>query len=168
MVVSFVNGTCQTKSPAYECQAAAVVYQLEQVWRVLNVAPRRPHDQWFQHIFREYNTKADALATQAIQDARSSGSSKQFIPHSKGLRGYFDGGRRGCMAGAGWLIEASWHSNASGEIEWQQVAFASLQLGDVTVMQAEMFGAQGVVKGCISILAQGEVIFDQDVRVTWK
>eukprot|EP00973_Karenia_brevis_P009757 1317063-Karenia_brevis.AAC.1 len=70
-IVNWINGACKVSEVEYTRVVEDIMGALQNAWKLNLVAPRLPHTDWIQHVYREFNKVADGLATQAILQQRS-------------------------------------------------------------------------------------------------
>ena len=70
--------------------------------------PRRDSGDWFRHVFRELNTRADEAARVAYTHNKPHSTISDIPIHScQRIRAAFDRGRQQDIASIGWVLEAS-------------------------------------------------------------
>ena len=163
-MVNRCNGQWAAKAGVYVQMVDEVISTLWRVIRGGQASPRERDLSLFRHAFRENNKDADALASMAIANERST---FRLTPHMKRrdtsrLWANFDGGKKGCKAGAGWVI---WATRRGGSPLWKRLASASLFLGEATSTYAEMTAAIEVSRALISWIEAGIISTDHVGRV---
>ena len=131
--------------------------------------PRRAHLPWFRHVFRELNTLADDMASQAL----TSGLVQRWMhpqPRQpwRRIRAYFDGGRRRERASLGWWLQASLDPVHISIPDWTTVAYVGIPLGgDFSVPDAELAAASEITNAAI-LLARGSLVIEECSGRVWN
>ena len=116
------------------------------------ILPRRDSGDWFRHVFRELNTRADEAARVAYTHNKPHSTISDFpIQTCQRIRAAFDGGRQQDIASIGWVLEASTCSDDS--VPWRRIATAGVPFGDRTVPEAELAAACEVVMAIAAFLS---------------
>ena len=167
LVLNWMNGYAAVDSHAYVERVATLVNEVAQAWSFGTIVPRIASSDWWRHIYRELNTKADALANRAMDRRESTASACLMMPSKpKRLCAWFDGGvRDSSLSSCGWLLEASW-SEPSEASSWTVVAYASLLLpSGTTTVDAELTGCEQATAAMLMYAKYGLVHFDPDLCV---
>ena len=136
---------------------------LQSVWKTLYnaweaelVQPRMRHLDWYQHIFRERNTKADALTNRARETNLSQPVFNLYpdVPFPpKYLRAFFDGGLRDDVGTFGWLLEGATSRDTEGDPVWFHIADLSARSPLSSVPALELLAASEVAHAAVHYLS---------------
>lgn len=133
------------------------------------VIPRDVKGNFFRHFYRERNQQADLLATRALKSrsTRIGVTPEAFSSDWKRIRATFDGGRRGCHAGAGVLLEGEVYRDVFDQPFWSQQVAVSMFLGDLSSTFAEAAAACRAVALASDMFKQRFPFFstDEEIRV---
>ena len=110
VVVSWLNGTAKVISNHYRAKVLDAMDRLAERVFSGEALPAQQGGDWFRHVYREANTKADEVATATLEAgsflARNAGRDIPTpIAGPLRWRGSFDGGRRGRRASAAAVVE---------------------------------------------------------------
>ena len=164
-VVNWINGVYACTEATTCAALRSLAVGLHKAWCCELIAPKNTYSNWCRHVYREFNSRADALATRGVLDRRGSHTLHE-TPHGKPflIRCAFDGGRRDSEAASGWWLEGSWVCEGQ-EPSWTTIAEASVYLGDVGSDVAELIGAVEVISASLSFVRTGQILFDDLTRV---
>eukprot|EP00973_Karenia_brevis_P073289 10182356-Karenia_brevis.AAC.1 len=139
---------------------------LHHAWRLGLITPREPHCDWLRHVYRELNTVADNLATQALRTRTSKIWTAPSRSHPRRLRAWFDGGSRDNETAAGWVVQGSWTESCIDRTAWQMLATGSIYLGPGTSTKAELTAGSQAIKAAISIIVFNIIQTNADFLIT--
>lgn len=156
------------KSAGHVCRVRSLVVLLHRLLSQCWIAPRQLTQNWFRHVYRELNSRADALAGEARRTKRRNVWSRTLIARPFCIRGHFDGSHGADDSAVGWYVECAWQrcrNDGVSEPLWHEVARAGFCIGTGTVMRAELEACTEVTNAMVSILSRGRVLFHEDGRV---
>ena len=173
MLIGDSQLVCSWMNANYKCKTHASCVQsfhdaIFDLWQSGSIVSWTHNDNICQHLYREFNTRADALATHGVT---SFGRFKTFNNwREKGrvekLRGFFDGGFRNCVMGCGWYIQQG-VINFDKSLTWVDVCEGSSRIGDSggssDIAEIAAFGL--MLMSCVEFLINKQVEFTPHCRV---
>ena len=169
-----VTGWTRGDAPVYHKPYRKRVARLQntlQRWHEMGLMPPAEGEDLIRHIFREDNTRADALVKGA---KKYGGRGKWFQGNLQGqqivaYRGQFDGGKDQNAVGVGWVLEGATTDNA-GSYYWVSLAYGCRRLSPTTtVVEAELVGLEELMGALDSLLVKGYIVYGTDGEVThWR
>ena len=125
VVCGWLNGHRRVAPSFSEC-VGNILRWLHSGWRLRRWQPRRFHDPFITHIYREYNKVAGGLATIGLFSFSASVFSDFSPRHFQHLRVYFDGGFRHGLAGGGVHLQVAQHVDDEEEEEEEDLVLSDV------------------------------------------
>ena len=156
VVVEWMCANRQNNVPhCYSC-VAGLHQHLFEAWQLGVARPRTQLSPFFSHVYRRFNTAADALATLGMVKTHLWFKKVELMPVTKFLEVRFDGGfsEQGSAA-CGIHVTGCTGINAP----WYDIASLSLKFDNTcssTSLHAELFGAQAATHIGLSLMVYGD------------
>ena len=164
LVIGWVNGIALPRARNYSVRCEQIVNTVAREWQTGSIATREAVADWFRHVYREFNCRADSLANMAMDNHASEvHCCAPLASKPVYVRAWFDGGKRreSNLCACGWHVEGAWGTDASSEPSWRQLAHGSILLHpESTVVDAELQGLEQLVAAVVAIIRDGHICFD--------
>ena len=125
-------------------------------------------------MFREHNKGADALASRAINERRSTIVKNLRLERPvRAIQCYFDGGHKDGATSAGVVLDVSYEDVTGSDIrhnKWINIFRMAFFIGENDVsdsMAGELFGASQAILAAFSLVHAGEILVENG-EVQWQ
>jgi len=141
--VNWINGIWESKKLdtqplTSECQKLLADLQVEGF-----IAPRARHEDYVRHVYREYNKRADLLATRVLEGAPLRRCCLYVPWEPIYLAVQFDGGVRRRKGASAWHLSGAARRNPeTGEPQWALLAESGVKLRTANEEPAEVLKAE--------------------------
>ena len=140
VVTNCVNGLWFPWNPEVAVDVGLLQQLLHALWSQGHIRLRESHARFIDHVYRELNKEADALATSAFSSNPQAWVSED-LSDMVALQVSTDGGKRGRVSTYGWRIVGipAWHMFEAG---WRVVGYGfgvCGMCGETSVTRAEAF-----------------------------
>lgn len=158
LIVQWCNGRWPVRNPKFKSLIVDAMNCLDNLWQK-NCEPPQRHGLWCRHVWREFNTVADALANdgKSLEDTSVHVEVSPLPSKIAALRGYWDGAHtsESTRVGVGWWIAVASDIGCDGEPVWLDppVLRAYGQLPGHNAIIAELIAFTSLVESMDSLIA---------------
>ena len=161
LVINWMLGLWHPNVEKYKRRVGQIQNMLEQ--NRYFACPAEGREPWL-HIFREWNAAADRL-THLAREGKETWSAT-FLPcRPAALRGCFDGGVDERGTAYGFEVQYTDHLPVCGPILWRQAAVVAKKLPFGSVTEAELTGAEQLMRCMLEYAATGTCWFTSEGTV---
>jgi len=168
-IISWFNGTAVCKDEFTWEIVCSLIEAMQTGFEKGLFITRSRSSNFADHVKRKFNKRSDWLATKSVCEGSCVKRNCAWLEEEppKYVQIAFDGGCRQGVSGAGWCLRAA-RTSCQGKPQFKTFVMVSVRLSDAggDSTSAELFGLCQAVRGLLWWCQGGQIVFDEDCRVS--